>query len=271
MLTPWGHLYLIDFGIARRYRPGQIHDTGSLGSPGYAAPEQYGRARTTPQTDIYGLGATLQTLLTGKEPLEIRQQGLPQDVRMPWKLQAVFIQMMDPDPVRRPRNMAEVKNLLIGLNTTMRAAWYLPFPIVYFGMMTLNLSGFLGSAFVELYFLLIPLLFVGCCIFAFVRSRHATPAGLSAKAMLLIAVKQFVPFLLVLVLFTNCLSLLYAALVPHPYMTMLHVLYLWANAVLLIILLVLGLIVWQRRKQQKQKSNLNPLPVQMPLQQQKRP
>ncbi len=28
MLTPWGRLYLIDFGIARRYRPGQPRDPG---------------------------------------------------------------------------------------------------------------------------------------------------------------------------------------------------------------------------------------------------
>lgn len=95
MLTPWGQVYLIDFGIARRYRTGQLRDTGPLGSPGYAAPEQYGRAQTTPQTDIYGLGATLQTLLTGREPLEIRTQGLPPHIHLPWELRALILQMMD--------------------------------------------------------------------------------------------------------------------------------------------------------------------------------
>src|ERR1019366_1126581 len=135
MLTPRGHLYLIDFGIARRYRPDQTRDTGSLGSPGHAAPEQYGRgARTTLETDIYGLGATLQTLLTGKEPLEIRQQGLPPDVRIPWKLQALFIQMMDQDPSMRPHTMTNVKSSLTNLNTTTRAFWYLSFPLAYFSL-----------------------------------------------------------------------------------------------------------------------------------------
>src|SRR5438876_3457874 len=52
MRTSTGHLYLIDFGIARHFKPGQKKDTTALGSPGYAAPEQYGKAQTTIQTDI---------------------------------------------------------------------------------------------------------------------------------------------------------------------------------------------------------------------------
>lgn len=64
MRAPGGHLYLIDFGIARRFKPGQARDTTPLGSPGFAAPEQYGRTQTTVQSDIYGLGATLYFLLT---------------------------------------------------------------------------------------------------------------------------------------------------------------------------------------------------------------
>ena len=47
MLTPDGRLYLIDFGIARFFKPGQIKDTAPFGSSGYAAPEQYGKAQTT--------------------------------------------------------------------------------------------------------------------------------------------------------------------------------------------------------------------------------
>src|SRR5579883_1782049 len=46
MRTPRGELYLIDFGIARHFKPGQKRDTIPLGSPGYAAPEQYGRAQS---------------------------------------------------------------------------------------------------------------------------------------------------------------------------------------------------------------------------------
>ncbi len=64
MRTATGQLYLIDFGIARYFKPGQAKDTVALGSLGYAAPEQYGKAQTTPQADIYSLGAVLHQLLT---------------------------------------------------------------------------------------------------------------------------------------------------------------------------------------------------------------
>lgn len=109
LLTPRGAIYLIDFGIARRYRTQQAKDTGALGSPGYAAPEQYGRAQTTPQTDIYGLGATLQTLLTGKDPLEIKISGWPSDALIPQPLQALLEQMMEPEISKRPQSMEAVR------------------------------------------------------------------------------------------------------------------------------------------------------------------
>ncbi|HBE26196.1 MAG TPA: hypothetical protein DDW33_10975 [Ktedonobacter sp.] len=70
ILAPEGKVYLIDFGIARFFKPGQVKDTIALGSLGYAAPEQYGRAQTTPRADIYSLGAVLHQLLTGKDPSE---------------------------------------------------------------------------------------------------------------------------------------------------------------------------------------------------------
>src|SRR5579883_3167374 len=70
MRTASGRLYLIDFGIARRFKPGQIKDTIPFGSPGFAAPEQYGKAQTTPQADLYSLGALLYTLISGDDPSE---------------------------------------------------------------------------------------------------------------------------------------------------------------------------------------------------------
>ncbi|GCE08050.1 WD40 repeat domain-containing serine/threonine protein kinase [Dictyobacter aurantiacus] len=70
MRSRTGQLYLIDFGIARRFKPGQARDTIPFGSPGYAAPEQYGKAQTTPASDIFSLGALLHYLLSGEDPVE---------------------------------------------------------------------------------------------------------------------------------------------------------------------------------------------------------
>src|SRR6185312_11435543 len=68
MITESGHIYLIDFGIARFFKEGQQQDTTLLGSPGYAPPEQHGMSQTNPRSDIYGLGATLHYCLTGRDP-----------------------------------------------------------------------------------------------------------------------------------------------------------------------------------------------------------
>src|SRR5437764_15482878 len=68
MLRPDGRIALIDFGIAGHFKPGQARDTMPFGSPGYAAPEQDGKAQTTPRTDIYGLGVVRHLVLTGDDP-----------------------------------------------------------------------------------------------------------------------------------------------------------------------------------------------------------
>ena len=68
MLEPGGTLKLIDFGIARHFKPGKSQDTLLLGTPGYAAPEQYGRGQTDARTDVYGLGVVVHQLLTGHDP-----------------------------------------------------------------------------------------------------------------------------------------------------------------------------------------------------------
>jgi len=53
MLTPQGEVKLIDFGIARFFKPGQTRDTVNLGTPGYAAPEQYGGlGQSDPRADV---------------------------------------------------------------------------------------------------------------------------------------------------------------------------------------------------------------------------
>jgi serine/threonine protein kinase len=68
-ITPEGHVYLVDFGLAKMVRGNQATTTGARAmTPGYSPPEQYGTARTDPRSDIYSLGATLYAALTGVIP-----------------------------------------------------------------------------------------------------------------------------------------------------------------------------------------------------------
>jgi serine/threonine protein kinase len=118
MRTADGHLYLIDFGIARRFTPGQKRDTTVLGSPGYAPPEQYGKAQTTVQSDIYSLGATLRSLLTGNDPSESTfgyTSSSVQDREVPANLERLLVQMVELDASKRPASMDSVKRALQGI------------------------------------------------------------------------------------------------------------------------------------------------------------
>lgn len=70
MLDEKGQVKLIDFGIARFFKAGRTQDTVNLGTPGYAAPEQYGgMGQTDPRSDIYSLGVLLHQMVTGYNPV----------------------------------------------------------------------------------------------------------------------------------------------------------------------------------------------------------
>jgi serine/threonine-protein kinase len=70
MIEPDGKVKLIDFGIARFFKEDKREDTYVYGTPGYAAPEQYGTGQTSVRSDIFSLGATLHHCLTGRDPSE---------------------------------------------------------------------------------------------------------------------------------------------------------------------------------------------------------
>ena len=60
--------HLIDLGIARMRVEGASKDTTSLGTWGYASPEQYGFAQTDARSDVYSIGRVLGFALTGVRP-----------------------------------------------------------------------------------------------------------------------------------------------------------------------------------------------------------
>jgi len=68
MITKDGQAKLIDFGIARLFKPGKNRDTASFGTAGYSPPEQYGRGQTDARSDVYSLGATLHQMITLRDP-----------------------------------------------------------------------------------------------------------------------------------------------------------------------------------------------------------
>jgi len=70
LLDDNGNPHVADFGLARRLEQGLAADTNEVsGTPSYMAPEQCVAAqRVTPATDIWGLGAILYELVTGRPP-----------------------------------------------------------------------------------------------------------------------------------------------------------------------------------------------------------
>ncbi len=115
MRTADNHVYLIDFGIARHFKPEKAKDTIPLGSKGYAAPEQYGKTQSTSQSDIYGLGATLHQLLTGDDPSLMPFHFEPLHLLkspISTQLNALLKQMLEMEMSKRPSSMAIVKQEL---------------------------------------------------------------------------------------------------------------------------------------------------------------
>jgi serine/threonine-protein kinase len=72
LLDEAGLPHVADFGLAKRLdgTPGLTQPGALVGTPGYMAPEQAaGRGKQpTPATDVYGLGAVLYALVTGRPP-----------------------------------------------------------------------------------------------------------------------------------------------------------------------------------------------------------
>jgi serine/threonine protein kinase/Tol biopolymer transport system component len=123
-ITPDGHLFLVDFGLAKVLHGSQATTTGARAmTPGYSPPEQYGTARTDPRTDVYSLGATLYAALTGIIPEDGLARAMDNTQLTPLRkrnskvsrrLAAAIEKAMGIDPADRFQTADEYKRSLLG-------------------------------------------------------------------------------------------------------------------------------------------------------------
>lgn len=123
-ITPDGHIFLVDFGLAKVYQSAsQATTTGARAmTPGYSPPEQYGTARTDPRTDIYSLGATLYAALSGVIPEDGLARAMDnaqltplrkRNSKVSRKLAATIEKAMAVDPIDRFQSAEEFKKALL--------------------------------------------------------------------------------------------------------------------------------------------------------------
>lgn len=120
---------LIDFGLARELEFGVTQSFTNVGTPAYAAPEQFHQQREAQvkpgaYTDVYGLAATLYALLTNQNPFpaEFRLQGaslIPphqQNKAVSKQVSQAIVRGMALDPSERSATVAEfLEDLGLGI------------------------------------------------------------------------------------------------------------------------------------------------------------
>ena len=114
-----GHPHVTDFGLAKRVEADvEITQSGAiLGTPAYMSPEQASghRGAVTTASDVYGLGAVLYALLTGRAPfggssvvetIDAVRNRPPEPPRrlnasVPRDLETICLKCLEKDPRRR--------------------------------------------------------------------------------------------------------------------------------------------------------------------------
>lgn len=111
--SPDGIVHLLDLNAAKFATPEESRDTRLLGTAGFAAPEQYGFAPASPQSDLYAMGVLLNLLLTGKMPAEEIAGG---------RLNPVIRKCLEMDPANRYASVDDLALALQGNSTDFSGA-----------------------------------------------------------------------------------------------------------------------------------------------------
>lgn len=105
--------HLIDLGIARMRVEGASRDTTSLGTRGFASPEQYGFAQTDARSDVYAIGKLLGYMLTGLQPGgDEYEQALGDADATDSRLAEVVVRACSFEPSSRYQSAAEMARAL---------------------------------------------------------------------------------------------------------------------------------------------------------------
>jgi serine/threonine protein kinase len=129
-ITPHGHIYLVDFGLAKIVQGREATSTGARAmTPGYSPPEQYGTARTDHRSDIYSLGATLYSALSDQLPEDGLARAMDQasltpirqyNPRVSKRLAGVIEKCLEIRPDNRYQNAEELQRDLLDSRSTTR-------------------------------------------------------------------------------------------------------------------------------------------------------
>lgn len=128
---------VLDFGIAKlaeKEADSRLTTVGTLGTPGYAAPEQLRAEAVDGRTDLFAFGVVLYALLTGRDPWLGGQAGAPSTqiyelmvatdrgevlpmsetgVTVPPAMEGIVLKLLRRDPDQRFRSAKDLKDALL--------------------------------------------------------------------------------------------------------------------------------------------------------------
>lgn len=104
-----GYVHLVDFGNSIFYKD-LANRSFFCGSVGYAAPELYNKDKSPSySSDVYGIGAILYYMLTGKTPLS---QNINRKKPFPRELASIIHKCLHHHPARRYQTVARLRRAL---------------------------------------------------------------------------------------------------------------------------------------------------------------